>query len=172
MEAHTWVPSLFSSKAFTLSVCPLSFISFAQVLGSHTLRTYINRNRITALTFFPFMHFLYIIKPLWINWPLSSTRTHPSPKAYFMRTGYTTTSYASLINRQDFLPLIVMAFVVSDVICSVFFCCLLKTLMNGSNWKKDSVMCEKKKNSENSGLVYSAFIFILTWNFWVFFLSL
>lgn len=57
-------------------------------------------------------------------------------------------------------------------ICSVFFCCLLKTLMNGSNWKKDSVMCEKKKNSENSGLVYSAFIFILTWNFWVFFLSL
>lgn len=89
-----------------------------------------------------------------------------------MRTGYTTTSYASLINRQDFLPLIVMAFVVSDVICSVFFCCLLKTLMNGSNWKKDSVMCEKKKNSENSGLVYSAFIFILTWNFWVFFLSL
>lgn len=38
-EAHTCVPSLFSNKAFTLSVCPLSFISFAQVLGSHTLNT-------------------------------------------------------------------------------------------------------------------------------------
>lgn len=44
LKAHTWVPSLFNNKALTLSVCPLSFISFAQVLGSHTLRTYGNRH--------------------------------------------------------------------------------------------------------------------------------
>lgn len=49
VKAHTWVPSLFNNKALTLSVCPLSFISFAQVLGSHTLRTYGNRHWINDI---------------------------------------------------------------------------------------------------------------------------
>lgn len=40
---HTWVPSLFNSSDFTLSVCPFSFISLAQVRGSHTLRTWHNQ---------------------------------------------------------------------------------------------------------------------------------
>lgn len=35
-----FVPSLFSTKALILSVCPRSFISFVQHLGSHTLRTF------------------------------------------------------------------------------------------------------------------------------------
>lgn len=49
VKAHTWVPSLFNNKALTLSVCPLSFISFAQVLGSHTLRTYGSRHGINDI---------------------------------------------------------------------------------------------------------------------------
>merc|ERR1719209_610211 len=38
-EMH-WLPSRFRTSAFTLSVWPFSFINLAQVLGSHTRRTF------------------------------------------------------------------------------------------------------------------------------------
>lgn len=47
-------------------------------------------------------------------------------------------------------------------ICSVFFCCLLKTLMNGSNWKKN-MWCVKRKKI----LRILAWYILLSFSYWL-----
>lgn len=49
----TWVPSRFKSSDFTLSVWPFSFISFAHVRGSQTLRTWWKTDRLWNINTHP-----------------------------------------------------------------------------------------------------------------------
>lgn len=157
VKAHTCVPSLFNNKALTLSVCPLSFISFAQVLGSHTLRTYGNRhwindiNTILPINVSPLQK---LSLPKWIN-PYSEHVDIHHWKYMLDKTDITIlcSSNNQMWSSPDF-----------NLICSGFFC--LKEI---KEWKwLERGQHDTGKNVllrilSDASVVYLIFIFILSW---------